>query len=62
MSTISRPRLKVPAFTDTWQVEIVDLSGIYVRNAGMKSAAILDGAELCRVEEFAARSFSSLRV
>ena len=57
MSTILSPRLKAQAFTDTWQVEIVDLTGIYVRNAGMKSAAILDGAELCRVEEFAARHF-----
>ena len=57
MSTISRPRLKAQAFTDTWQVEIVDLTGIYVRKAGMKSAAILDGVELCRVEEFAARHF-----
>ena len=57
MSTISRPRLKGQAFTDTWQVEIVDLTGIYVRKAGMKSAAILDGAEPCRVEEFAARHF-----
>jgi VRR-NUC domain len=57
MSTILRPRLKAQAFTDTWQVEIVDLTGIYVRNAGTKSAAILDGAELCRVEEFAVRHF-----
>ena len=57
MSTISRPRLKAQAFTDTWQVEIVDLTGIYVRNAGRKSTAILDGTELCRVEEFAARQF-----
>ena len=57
MSTILRPRLKAQAFTDTWQVEIVDLTGIYVRNAGRKSTAILDGAELCRVEEFAARHF-----
>ena len=57
MSTISRPSLKAQAFTDTWQVEIVDLTGIYVRKAGMKSAAILDGVEPCRVEEFAARHF-----
>src|SRR4051794_40221403 len=57
MSTISRPRLKAQAFTDTLQVEIVDLTGIYVRKAGMKSAAILDGVEPCRVEEFAARHF-----
>jgi hypothetical protein len=28
-----------------------------VRNAGSKSAAILDGTELCRVEDFAARHF-----
>ena len=57
MSTILRPRLKAQAFIDRWQVEIVDLTGSYVRNAGIKSAAILDGAELCRVEEFAARHF-----
>ena len=57
MATISRPRLKAQAFIDRWQVEIVDLTGIYVRDAGIKSAAILDGAELCRVEEFAARHF-----
>ena len=57
MSTILSPRLKAQAFTDTWQVEIVDLTGIYVRNAGRKSTAILDGTELCRVEEFAARHF-----
>src|SRR3954471_1360141 len=57
MSTISRPRLTAQAFTDTWQVEIVDLTGIYVRNAGRNSTAILDGTELCRVEEFAARHF-----
>src|SRR3954466_1293078 len=57
MSTIARPRLKAQAFTDTWKVEIVDLKGTYVRNAGMKSTAILDGMELCRVEEFAARHF-----
>ena len=57
MSTISRPSLKAQAFTDRWQVEIVDLTATYMRNAGMKSAAILDGAEFCRVEEFAARHF-----
>ena len=56
MSTILSPRLKAQAFTDTWQVEIVDLTGIYVRNAGRKTA-IFDGIELCRVEEFAARHF-----
>ena len=57
MSTISRPRLKAQAFIDKWQVETVDLIGTYVRDPGIKSAAILDGAELCRVEEFAARYF-----
>ena len=57
MSTILRPSLKAQAFTDRWQVEIVDLTATYMRNAGMKSAAILDGAEFCRVEEFAARHF-----
>ena len=57
MSTTSRPRMKSQAVTDKCQVEIVDLKGTYVRNAGIKSAAILDGAELCRVEEFAARHF-----
>ena len=57
-SPILRPRLKAQAFIDRCQVEIVDLKGTYVRNAGIKSAAtILDGAELCRVEEFAARQF-----
>jgi hypothetical protein len=57
MSTISRPRLKPQTVIDRCQVEIVDLTGTYVRKAGIKSAAILDGAELCRVEEFAARHF-----
>ena len=57
MSTISRPRLKTQAFIHRWQVEIVELTGSYVRNAGSKSAAIFDGAEPCRVEEFAARHF-----
>jgi hypothetical protein len=57
MSTILRPSLKAQAFTDRWQIEIVDLTATYMRNAGMKSAAILDGAEFCRVEEFAARHF-----
>jgi hypothetical protein len=57
MSTILRPSLQALAFTDRWQVEIVDLTATYRRNAGMKSAAILDGAEFCRVEEFAARHF-----
>jgi hypothetical protein len=57
-SPILRPRLKAQAFIDRCQVEIVDLKGTYVRNAGIKSAAkILDGAELRRVEEFAARQF-----
>src|SRR6188472_2900479 len=57
MSTILRPSLRAQAFTDRWQVDIVDLTATYMRNAGMKSAAIVDGAELCRVEEFAARHF-----
>src|SRR6195256_959458 len=57
MSTISRPRLKPQTLIDKCHVEIVGLKGTYVRNAGIKSAAILDGAELCRVEEFAARHF-----
>ena len=57
MSTISHPSLKAQAFTDRWQVEIVDLTATYMRNAGMKSAAIVDGVEFCRVEEFAARHF-----
>src|SRR6188472_2545259 len=57
MSTILRPSLRAQAFTDRWQVDIVDLTATYMRNAGMKSAAILDGAEFCRVEEFAARHF-----
>ena len=35
MSTISRPRLKSQAFIDRCQVEIVDLKGTYIRNAGM---------------------------
>ena len=37
MSTISRPRLKTQAFIHRWQVEIVELTGSYVRNAGSKS-------------------------
>src|SRR6266699_6228798 len=57
MSTTSRPRIKSQAVIDKCQVEIVDLKGTYVRSAGTKSAAILDGTELCRVEEFAARHF-----
>jgi VRR-NUC domain len=57
MSMTSRPRLKSQAVIDKCEVEIVDLTGAYVRNAGAKSAAILDGAELWRVEEFAARHF-----
>ena len=57
MSTTSRPRLKAPTVVDRCQVEIVDLTGTYVRNAAIKSAAILDGAQLCRVEEFAVRHF-----
>ena len=42
---------------DKCQVEIVDLKATYVRSAESRSAAILDGAELCGVEEFAARHF-----
>src|ERR1700720_2617986 len=57
MSKTSRPRRKPQPVTERCQVEIVDLTGTYVRNAGIKSAAILDGTELCRVEEFAARHF-----
>src|SRR6266700_1080267 len=57
MSTTSRPRIKSQAVIDKCQVEIVDLKGTYVRSAGTKSAAILDGTKLCRVEEFAARHF-----
>src|SRR6266516_4317333 len=60
MSTTSRARIKSQAIIDKCQVEIVDLKGTYVRSAGIKSAAILDGAELCRVEEFAARHFRRL--
>jgi hypothetical protein len=61
MSTTSRRRMKFQAVTDKCQVEIVDLKGSYIRTAGTKWAAILDGAELCRVEEFAARHFSLSR-
>ena len=43
MSTTSRPRMKFQAVTDKCHVEIVGLKGTYVRNAGIKSAAILDG-------------------
>ena len=57
MSTTSRPRMKSQAVTDKCQVEIVDLKGSYIRTAGTKWAGILDGTELCRVEEFAARHF-----
>jgi hypothetical protein len=60
MSTISRPSLKTQAFIDRWQVDIVDLTGSYVRNPGIKSATILDGAESYRLEEFAARHFRRL--
>ena len=42
---------------DKCQVEIVDLKATYVRSAESRSAAILDGTELCGVEEFAARHF-----
>ena len=57
MSTTSRPRRKPQPVTERCQVEIVELAGTYVRNAGSRSAAILDGTELCRVEDFAARHF-----
>jgi hypothetical protein len=57
MSTTSRHHMKFQAVTDKCQVEIVDLKGSYIRTAGAKGAAILDGMELCRVEEFAARHF-----
>jgi len=57
MSTTSRPRMKSQSVIAKCQVEIIDLKGTYVRSAGTKSAAILDGTELCRVEEFAARHF-----
>jgi hypothetical protein len=57
LSTPSRPRMKSQGVIDKCQVEIVDLKGTYVRSAGTKSAAILDGTELCRAEEFAARHF-----
>src|SRR6266511_4147814 len=58
--THARRRSKCPrlhALIDKCHVEIVGLKGTYVRNAGVKSATILDGAELCRIEEFAARHF-----
>jgi hypothetical protein len=55
MSTTSRPRRKPQPVTERCQVEIVELAGTYVRNAGSKSAAILDGNELSRVEEYASR-------
>jgi VRR-NUC domain len=57
MSTTLRHHVKSQAVTDKCQVEIVDLKGSYIRAAGAKGAAILDGMELCRVEEFAARHF-----
>jgi hypothetical protein len=57
MSTTSRPRMKSQAVRDKCQVEIVDLKGSYICSPGIKWAAILDGTELCRVEEFAARHF-----
>jgi hypothetical protein len=57
MSTTSRRRMKAQAVRDKCQVEIVDLKGSYIRTAGTKWAEILDGTELCRVEEFAARHF-----
>src|SRR6266487_3730036 len=57
MSTTSRPRIKSQSVVTNCQVEIVDLKGSYLSSAGTKSAKILDGSELCRVEEFAARHF-----
>ena len=57
MPTTSRHRMKSQAAIDRCQVEIVELKGSYSRSAGSKSAAILDGTEPCRVEEFAARHF-----
>ena len=57
MSTTSRARMKSQSVIAKCQVEIVDLKGSYIRSAGTKSAAILDGTKLCRVEEFAARHF-----
>jgi len=57
MSTTLRHHVKSKAVTDKCQVEIVDLKGSYIRTAASKGAAILDGMELCRVEEFAARHF-----
>ena len=60
MSTISRRSLKTQAFIDKWQVDIVDLSASYVRSPAIKSATILDKADPCRVEEFAARHFRRL--
>jgi hypothetical protein len=58
MSTSSRRRLKAQApVINGCHVEIVELRGTYVSNTASKSAAILDGAELCRVEDFAARHF-----
>jgi hypothetical protein len=49
--------MKSQAVRDKCQVEIVDLKGSYIRSAGIKRAAILDGTEACHVEEFAARHF-----
>jgi hypothetical protein len=57
MPTTPRHRMKSQAAIDRCQVEIVELKGSYSRSAGSKSAAILDGTEPCRVEEFAARHF-----
>jgi VRR-NUC domain-containing protein len=57
MSTNSRHRTKSHVVTHKCQVEIVDLKGSYIRIAAGKGAAILDGMEPCRVEEFAARHF-----
>jgi hypothetical protein len=42
---------------DKCQVKIVDLTATYIRSAESRLAAILDGTDLCGVEEFAARQF-----
>ena len=62
MSTISRPRLKAQAFTDRWQVEIVDLTGTYSAQCwdevgcNPRRGRTLSGRGVCRT------SFSSLGV
>ena len=62
MSTTLRPRMKSQSVIDKCQVEIVDLKGSYIRSPGMKSAAIFDGTELCRVRGVCRTPFSSLGV